>query len=115
MTEDGSPMKSRIGFVSNSSSSSFIVSKSEKKAAEGYGLQLVAVKDILSILRGFKAAEAKLRELDMEFIVGYSGYDYFTDRIEDLEKVEDCYLSAPFDRDRAYELGINYTVFEGDL
>lgn len=43
-------MKTRTGFASNSSSSSFIVPAQCKEEAEKLGLKLVAVNDLLVIL-----------------------------------------------------------------
>jgi len=108
-------MKIRNGFVSNSSSSSFVVRERQKKEAEEKGLRLIAVKDILALLKIIKDAEQKISEEEMDFIISHCGYSYTNDMIEDLEKIKDGYLSAPFDRDRAYESGIDYPVFEGDL
>ena len=55
-------MKRRYGFVSNSSSTSFIVSASEKLGAEELGLELIPIKDIKECLN-------RIDKLSIDFIV----------------------------------------------
>jgi len=96
-------MKIRNGFVSNSSSSSFIVPSICKEEAEKLGLKLISISELKKIF-------LKLEEIGGGWLIEYNY------RFEEIKKLnEDDYISEPFDRDRAYELGINYGVFEEKL
>ena len=98
-------MKTRYGFVSNSSSTSFYVAENQKQRAEECGLELVAVSDILFALKAIEP---------VEFLVGYGDV---LNTIERLEKIEGGYITAPYDRDWAYKMGydVEFGTFESDL
>ena len=96
-------MKTRNGFVSNSSSTSFIVAESQKEQALKDGLTLVKVSDIIEALKVLEP---------VDYMVSYGSVHYYLER---LEKIKDCYLSEPYDRDWAYQRGFTYGEFEGDL
>lgn len=99
-------MKQRNGFVSNSSSSSFIVPPESKDVAEKMGLKLTSVAELIKL-------KNLIDEMGVDFIFNYCGYG-----MEELKKIpENCYISAPYDRDAAFENGISdmFNVFKGDL
>ena len=96
-------MKIRQGFVSNSSSTSFIVSASEKTVAEELGLELISIKDIKECLN-------RVDKLSIDFIVNCK---WETSEIKEMN--DEDFISQPFDRDRAYQLGICYPTFMEDL
>ena len=128
----------RNDFVSNSSSSSFIMHENEKDdfhkhLGDNYKLfKLKTIKDELIKLK------AKITSAKLEF-VNQTGLDedsfqsifestYYGlsnclqcchENIEDIDtfidKDGDYLISEPVDRDRAYELGYNQYVFKGDL
>lgn len=96
-------MKIRHQFVSNSSSTSFIVKGSDKAKAEAVGLHLISVgylKNQLKKLQGFY------------WLVDVSNALFRLDKLSDYD-----YITNPFDRDIAYERGIDqeYVEFEGDI
>jgi hypothetical protein len=97
-------MKTRTGLVSNSSSTSFIVSAEEKKYSEREGLELVSVLEIKDCLKRFK-------DLDLDFIC--DSMCYCIGKINKLP--DDSFISKPFDRDVAYEKGISLAEFATDL
>lgn len=99
-------MKQRNGFVSNSSSSSFIVPPERKDVAEQMGLKLTSIAELIKL-------KNRIDEMGVDFIFNYCGYG-----MEELKKMpENYYISAPYDRDVAYEKGISdmFSLFQGDL
>ena len=96
-------MKTRTGLVSNSSSTSFIVSASEKSNAESLGLQLISVKAL-------KDCYKQLEQLNIDFILDDM---YQFHEINNLK--DEDFISRPFDRDHAYELNIDYPAYMEDL
>jgi hypothetical protein len=98
-------MKFRVGFISNSSSTSFIVSKDRKNEALKYGLELISVSDI-------KAALKTINDAGGSFLVEYV---WLLNHIKNIPDGD--FITKPFDRDVAIERGIadNFPVFEGDL
>ena len=116
----GKNMKIRNGFVSNSSSSSFIVKASGGREANDKGLCLIKVKEIKAIFREMEEVVKKNRDklltLGLNFMFEYNGPwigDYTLESFDGLD--DEDYISEPYDRDRAYEQGIDYPVFAGDL
>ena len=95
-------MKVRQGFVSNSSSTSFYVPESLKQRAEEIGFTLVSVKDIIKALKTLEP---------VDFLMGWRGH------LEALEKMGDGYITAPYDRDWAYQMGydVEFGAFATDL
>ena len=104
-------MKFRHGFVSNSSSTSFIIRADQKEQALSQGLTLINVGEIRSILDQIAALEDKLESHDVDFIFGY-----ITHRVTHFKGLKDeDFISTPFDRDQAYTLNFTYPAFMGDL
>ncbi len=96
-------MKIRNGFVSNSSSTSFIVSKDRKDEAIKMGLNLIAVSDIKKWIK--QADDMGLYSIIRDLSLRYE--------IERLQ--EGDYITEPYDRDRADTEGIDFPEFKGDL
>jgi hypothetical protein len=132
-------MKIRTDFVSNSSSSSFIVNEHNKSIFEQCfpGRKLIDLNDIIVKLINMHSFMTEQYE-SLERIVGeryYSGKmfdDIFYDieslktslqeNIEYLQQIQhehDCYsevyITEPIDRDRAYMLNFKAELFKGDL
>jgi uncharacterized protein YjbK len=111
-------MKARKGFVSNSSSTSFIVHESEKARAED-NLTLISVPKLIKLLGKLKAVREEIDEelgkLGLDFMSSIYGgdVDWYLERLEKLG--DDYYISAPYDRDWACQMGIDFGTFEGDL
>ena len=132
-------MKTRNDFVSNSSSSSFVMLEDEKDSFYshlGHSYKLFKLKTIKDELFNLKA---KITSLKLEFI-NQTGLDedsfqklfeatYYglsncleccDENIADIDssienKDEDYLISEPIDRDHAYEMRYNGMVFKGDL
>lgn len=96
-------MKTRNGFVSNSSSTSFIVRASCKNEAEKFGLKLISVREVKAIIEQIHIAGAY-------FLIQYNFQLQEVNRLNDED-----FISAPFDRDLAQDLLIDYAVFDEDL
>ena len=132
-------MKIRTDFVSNSSSSSFIITEHNKSDFERCfpNGKLINLNDIIVKLINMNSFMTEQYE-SLERIVGdkyYSGKmfdDIFYDidslkttleeNIEDLKQIQyehdgdsEVYISEPIDRDRAYRLNFNAELFKGDL
>jgi hypothetical protein len=97
-------MKSRNGFVSNSSSTSFYVPECDKKKAEDWGLELTSVKNIIKSLKALEP---------VDFLLEWN----LQANLERLEGFGDGYISSPYDRDDAYTSGLDqhWVAFETDL
>jgi len=115
-------MKIRDGFVSNSSSSSFIVNdKKELEQLKNFNVSTIKVLDLINDLELFDETIEKnfskdgpfgfLNELldlpDLKHEIGY---------LKDLEsKHPGCMITSPIDRDDAYNQHVNLEVYESDL
>ena len=93
-------MKICNAFVSNSSSSSFIVPFESVDEAVKYGLTIIPVSY-------FKHIVENLEKWGFGDLLGMGL------KIKNLP--DNCYITAPFDRDMAYEMGISYSTFLTDL
>jgi hypothetical protein len=131
-------MKIRTDFVSNSSSSSFIVNEHNKSIFEQCfpGRKLINLNDIIvKLINMYKFITEQYESL--ERIVGdkYGSGKMFHDIFYDIDSLRDtltetlnmlkeinvnpeldsAYITEPVDRDRAYMLNFHAPLFEGDL
>ena len=127
--------KVRTGFVSNSSSSSFVIKTSkEKELAERNGMKLISVKDLVETMTKINGeVESLMRRSGTKRIPTFlrppafnmnSWWDAepeielypYLDELKKLEAMHPgCYISEEFDRDIASERGIYFELFEGNL
>ena len=111
-------MKTRQGFVSNSSSTSFIIGASEvDEVRKKYGVKCYKVKDII---KAFDTAREAYVEKMPDFIyeeVAWAIRGHYYNDLIILEKDQpDCYITESYDRDWAFEDGLSrYPKFEEDL
>lgn len=133
-------MKNRNDFVSNSSSSSFIMPENEKDVfyshlGHSYKLfklktirdELVKLKEKIKLARVEFAVQTGLDEdsfrtiFEATFNGMYSINECIDENIEEIDDAlkeydnKDCFISEPIDRDRAYEMNYNGYLFKGDL
>lgn len=118
-------MKIRNGFVSNSSSSSFIIkNETEKAKAIAKGMDLYKVSDMLELMKDIQVKSEKIKgdmseEKFFPFFISNEFYCMDIPYYEELLKIEKkypgCYITSEFDRDVAYVDGIEFEVFQGDL
>ena len=114
-------MKIRESFVSNSSSTSFIVQeKNVQELCTKHNIECFKVSDLVESIKKYKNLIKELKSEFPYFMVEfweweYNEPDYFKKVMELYEKDPDCYITESYDRNLAWEKGINYPVFEGDL
>jgi hypothetical protein len=118
-------MKIRNGFVSNSSSSSFIVKEKDLHIIQKANINFVKVQDML---KDFEMLEKSITNIETKYINNL--YDAFSDIKYSFETIHntiiklkgilltygtDIYITDSYDRDYAYRLGFNFEVYKGDL
>jgi len=117
-------MKIRNGFVSNSSSTSFIVPANMKDEAERRHLKLFKVSELIDRMSPLVEAAKKMSNWDDEdypyfFIYSMCEIDipYYNQLVELEGELPGAYISDSYDRDYAYENGTSerFSAFETDL
>jgi len=110
-------MKQRLGFISNSSSSSFVVGPSDLEHLALYSIKCYNVKDIIDSIAYVKNAIKEMEE-DMPVFI-WQEFSWLGRHYDDLICLEErrpgCYITEEFDRDEAYSEGFTYEIFETDL
>ena len=119
-------MKIRSGFVSNSSSSSFILISKEDIERFGDQTQIFKVSDLIEKYRPTVEVYTKMISSEWDSNApwfeneAFSGSyfplkEYYDSLVEIEEKFPGCFITNPYDRDRAYEKDFSFPVFESDL
>jgi len=118
-------MKIRNGFVSNSSSSSFIVrNDNDKEQAKKFNCTLYSVDKICEYYKKIRDVLSSVDDKDDVIIPCFmkesdydiaNAVDLLTERLEELKKLKGCFITSAVDRDHANDLDINLELFEGDL
>ena len=123
-------MKIRNGFVSNSSSSSFILETREDiDEAKKHNMHIYKVSDLIEKLSPIYKIIQKLNHFnfldDFDDEVPYFLYEdieyihFNTTYYDELKKLynlnKDVCITSPFDRDIAYDLNLKFQIFESDL
>lgn len=126
-------MKIRNGFVSNSSSSSFILkNKEELKKAKELNMSIYKVSTIIKLFKPIKNKLDKINailnsdkindNIPFFLINDYMSYGNsipmpieYERLIELEEKYPGCHITGTYDRDEAYKEGIDFEQYEGDL
>jgi hypothetical protein len=124
----------RNDFVSNSSSTSFIITQKDVKEFEKYFSKykkypISTIKNEFNKLKDFLTSFHENFEKNTE-INEYVQQSLFSDtyymihnliesineEISDMSKLEnDVYITEPIDRDYAYDMGCNCNIYKGDL
>jgi len=116
-------MKERNGFVSNSSSTSFVIrTEADRAEADRAGMERYKISDIILRMMPLIELGNELRNGNVTGIPYFIMNDcwipessYYEDLIKLEEATPGCELTDPFDRDRASQLNINLESFAGDL
>ena len=118
-------MKIRNGFVSNSSSSSFIVKEEDLHIIQKANINFVKVQDML---KDFEILEKSITNIETKYVNNL--YDVFDDIRYNFAEIRDTifklkgilskygeniYITESYDRDYAYHLGFDFEVYKGDL
>jgi hypothetical protein len=106
-------MKTRSGFVSNSSSTSFLVTTdADKEFCIQCHIHLYSIDDILDameeVMQNSNIPDFIKRDL-------FSRYDWDLRDIQKQYPGKTVYITDTIDRDWASEMGFNMEEFEGDL
>ena len=118
-------MKKRIGLVSNSSSTSFVLcSEEDRDIAHNYLIKWTEATDLIKI---YEEAQKKMLELssildELPYFLRENIYLQTMEvdsRLSELQELEEkfpgCCISEPCDRDVAYEHGWDFHEYEVDL
>lgn len=112
-------MKTRQGFVSNSSSTSFIIDAGEvDEIKKKYNIECYKVQDII---KTFDAVRKSYSKNLPDFIyeeVSWAALNlpYYHELIDLDKERPGCYITESYDRDHAFENGLSrYSAFETDL
>jgi len=118
-------MKIRNGFVSNSSSSSFILKTSEDMAlALRYNIKFYKVSDIINVLeKEYESLKLFKKNIKNDKLPSFISndlsnvlyLDMFETYIDQLKELKDYYITDPVDIDWASELDLPFQLFLGDL
>jgi hypothetical protein len=111
-------MKVRKGFVSNSSSSSFVVSIADLQNMANYGIKCFKVANVITALDRLRECINDMVE-DLPFFMwqelSWFHPNYYDDLVNLHKRDPNCYITEDYDRDQAYNNNFNYQVFETDL
>ncbi len=111
-------MKIRQGFVSNSSSSSFVVHEADLQEMEDFRIKVYKIKDLLSVMETVKKCIDEI-ESNMPFFMwqelSWFTPQYYKEIVELHKRYPECYITEEYDRDQAYRNNWSYETFETDL
>jgi hypothetical protein len=111
-------MKVRKGFVSNSSSSSFIVHNEDLQEMKDWHVKVYKVKDLVETMEVIKKCIDDA-ETDLPFFIWqeltWFTPQYYEELLELYKRSPDSYITEEYSRDRAWENNWMYETFETDL